>query len=312
MNKHHKDNAQPQEQGTGGTGALIEQTAGTALVTVDFGNDAGAGMENVTRDELKVPFLTPLASNSPQVANPPEQGGLANAKPGMIFNTGTGEVYDGKPGLVIIPVHRDHNFVEFTPRNLGGGFVAIHQPEDPLIEELKARQGKFGRLSNGVTSRNEKGEALNGTEISETFYLFALIIDPNTSMPFPAVIPFKSTQIKKYQAFMQRQTAMKYNNPRSTTENPLPPVQPPIWAHKWRLGTAFESNKKGNFYGWTLTLDAKNPDGSEQPYIKSLLRTSDPLYTEARAFNQSLTQGRARADIAGAAKTGADTEEVPF
>jgi|HubBroStandDraft_4_1064222.scaffolds.fasta_scaffold00019_88 hypothetical protein len=291
------------------TGQEITTAAGTDLAVVDFGTDAGAGMENVTSDELKVPFLTPLAANSPQVANPPEQGGLPNAKAGMIFNTGTGELYDGKPGLVFIPVHRDHNYVEFTPRNLGGGFVAIHKPDDQLIQDLKAEQGRFGRLSYGVTSRNEKGEALNGTELSETFYLFALIIDPHTNHPFRAVIPFKSTQIKKYQAFMQRQTSFKYANPRSTTENLLPPIQPPIWAHRWRLATNFESNKKGNFYGWSLTLDAKKPDGTEEPYIKSLIRTSDPLYQEAKAFNAMLESGRARADVAGAAS---EDEEIPF
>lgn len=309
MNKHNKDN-QPNEAEVPGTD--LTQAAGTALATVDFGDDAGAGMENVTSDELKVPFLTPLAANSPQVQNPPEQGGLPGAKAGMIFNIGTGELYEGKPGLVIIPVHRDHNYVEFTPRNLGGGFVAIHQVDAPVVERLKAAQGKFGRLTT-ATRWDGAGLPMDGTEFSETFYLFCLIMDPATNTPFRAVIPFKSTQIKKYQSFMQRQTAMKYNNPRSTAENPLPAVQPPIWAHKWRLGTAFESNKKGNFYGWTLTLDAKKPDGTEELYIKSLLKTSDPLYAEAKAFSKMLTEGKARADIAGASKTGAgNDEEVPF
>lgn len=284
------------------------QTA-TGLAVVDFGDDAGAGMENIDSSEIKVPFLFILQSNSPQ-CKPAEAGGVPGATMGMMMNGGTAELFAGKAGVGFIPVYRGHSFVEFTPRNLGGGFVAIHQPDDPLILQLQTKYGKFGKLPNGVTDRNEKGEALNGTEIIETFYLYGLILD-QYGMTQRVIVPFKSTQIKKYQAFMQRQMNIKYANPKGTDENPLPPVQPPLWAHRWRLGTAFEKGKKGDYYGWSLGLAARNEDGSEKPPIESLIRMSDPLYAEGRAFNAMLKSGAATADFKTAKDDTAD-EEVPF
>ena len=284
------------------------QTA-TGLATVDFGDDAGAGMENIDSSEIKVPFLNILQSNSPQ-CKPVEAGGLAGATMGKMMNGGTSEMFAGKEGVVFIPVWRNHNFVEFTPRLLGGGFVAIHQPDDPLILQLQAKYGKFGRLPNGVTKRDEQGQAMDGTEITETFYLYGLILD-TYGMTQRVIVPFKSSQIKKYQAFMQRQMNIKYANPKGTDENPLPPIQPPLWAHRWRLGTAFEKGKKGEYYGWTLSLAAKNDDGTEKPPVESLIQMSNPLYAEGRAFHAMLKSGTAKADYK-TDKAGALDEEVPF
>lgn len=294
-------------------GAVAQRSANaTGLATVDFGDDAGAGMENVDSSEIKIPFFFILQSNSPQV-KPVEAGGVPGAVMGMMMNGGSSEMFKGDKahGVTFMPVYRDHNFVEFTPRNLGGGFVAVHKPDDPLILQLQAQFGKFGRLPNGVTERNEKGEAMNGTEITETFYLYGLLVD-EYGMTQRVIVPFKSSQIKKYQSFMQRQMNIKYANPNSTDENPLPPVQPPMWAHKWRLGTQFEKGKKGEYYGWTLSLAAKNEDGSEKPPIESLVKMSDPLYAEAKAFFTMLKSGRAAADYKTDKGGDAPEGEVPF
>lgn len=303
MNTKTKEKEAPQQE-------LTEQPKGTGLAVVDFGEDAGAGMENVQAGELKIPFLVILQKNSPQV-NPPAQGGVAGAVAGMIFNTATGELHDGEVGLPFVPCYRDHKYLEFTPRNLGGGFVAIYEPNDPKVLDLVAKQGKFGRLWTG-TKRNEKGEPLDGTEITETYSLAGIFPAPDGT--FRAIASFASTQIKKYQAFMQRQTNMKYANPRSTDAAPLPAVQPPLWAHRWRLRTQFEKNKKGDFFGWTLTLDSKNPDGTEAPYIKSLIRTSDPLYVDAKDFNAVMSGGKAKADYAkaGPAAEAGDDKDPPM
>src|SRR5215469_2035854 len=239
------------DQKAPGAAENLPATQGGALMQVDFGDDAGRGLEDVKADELRIPFLVPLATNSPQV-KPIQAGGIPGAKAGQLFNTGTGELFDSPPGLTILPCGRDHNFVEFTPRILGGGFVAVYPPGDPKIEALRAKQGRFGRLTT-TTRWNEKQEPLDGTEITETFYLYALVIGPD-GLPFRAAIPFKSTQIRKYQAFMGRATGFKYANPRSTAENPLPAVVPPLWAHRWNLQTIFEKNKKGEYYGWQLRL----------------------------------------------------------
>lgn len=275
------------------------QATGTALQAVDFGDDAGSGVENVSAAELRIPFLVQLQPLSPQV-KPLNAGGLPGAQPGMLLNGGTGELLDiSERPLPFLPVYRDHKFLEFTPRNLGGGFVAMYEPTDPLIEKLRGEQSRFGKLvRNNTKGRNEKGELLDGTEIIETFTLFG-IFDPFNEFTgaFRAALGFKSTQIKKYQNFMGRVTSFKYANPKSTDANPLPAVIPPLWAHVWDLNSTFESNKKGDFYGLRLSLHGKKADGSEDAPIKSLVPRTSEVYQEAKAFHEMLKSGAAKADF---------------
>lgn len=284
--------------------ALTPQ-GGTALQTVDFGEDAGSGLENVSAAELKIPFLNLLQPLSPQ-CKPVTAGGMPGAAAGMILNGGTGELYDlrEKP-MVFLPVERDHKYLEFTPRNLGGGFVAMYEPDDEKILRMVAQQGKFGKLTSEFPAkRNEKGELLSGTEIMETFSLFGLFQDPGTGGWLRAILSFKSTQIKKYQGFMGRVTSIKYGNPKSTDNNPLPPVTPPMWAHMWDLKTIYEKNNKGEFYGFNVSLHGKKPDGTEDVPFKSLVPRSDQLYIEAKAFYTMLKEGKAAADFSTDNKTG--------
>lgn len=263
---------------------VAQRTTGTALAEADFGDDAGAGLENVTAAERAIPFFRILQSNNPQVKDP-RQGGMPGAKPGMILNLGSGELFDGVDGIPFIPVHRDHNFPEWTPREAGGGFVGIRAADDPLVLELQAQFGKFGKLPNGVTKRNDKGQALDGTELTETYYLYGLA----TEEYVPALVAFTSTQVKKYRNFMNRVTSFKYKQGEAT-------VVPPMWAHRWLLKTVPESNKSGDFFGWNLTLFSKNEDGSEAPYINSLIPRSDPLYAQAKDLYQAIAENRVKVD----------------
>lgn len=265
------------------------QTTGTALAQADFGDDAGKGLENVSSSELTIPFLRILQSNNPQVKDVRE-GGIPGARPGMILNLATGELYDGIKGIPFVPVHRDHNYPEWTPRALGGGFVAIHDPEEPAILALRAKQGQFGKLTT-ATKFDGEGKPLDGTEFTETYYLYGLATDEY----FGALVAFTSTQIKKYKTFMQRVTGFKYANP-----NGGAPVVPPMWAHKWLLQTVPEKNKKGDFYGWRLSLFIKNEDGSEAQYIKSLIPRSDPLYAQGKNLFGVIAEGKAKVDYAAA------------
>lgn len=279
-----------------------------ALAVMDFGDDAGVGIDGAGADELLIPFITILQKNSPQCD---VEGGTAvpGAKPGDFFNTATGEIYDGKKGLVVVPVHRDHNFAEFTPRNLGGGFVGTHAPDDDLVLQLRARYGKFGKM---FTSERKTPEGLpaEGTEVQETFYLYVLVEDTDTTLVQRAILPFKSTQIKKYKAWISRVDAIRYMSPDGK------PVKPPLWAHKWRVTTVGEKNAKGSFSGYAVRLFAQNDDGTEKPLINSLIRRSETLYAQGREFYDLIAEGKAQADYSGAQKAEgdkpADDEEIPM
>lgn len=262
----------------------------TGVAVQDFGEDSGRGLENIRRDEFSIPFLRILQPLSPQ-CKPVSQGGLHGAKAGMILNIATSEMYDGEKGITVMPVHREHNFPEWTPRDQGGGFVAIHHEDDDLITELRAKQGQFGKL---ITSE--------GNEIVEAYYLYCIAWTDEGPIG-RCVVTFASTQIKKYKAFIQRATNFGYAN----KEGVMRPA--PMWAHKWVLSTVGEQNRKGSFFGWRLSLAAKREDGFEEAYIKSLVPMSDPLYKQAKDFNELCRTGVVKVDHG---KSGTGNEEVPF
>lgn len=268
----------------------VQKTENALPMVIDYGEDASAGLEDMGKDEVKIPLLRILQSNSPQ-CKPPSAGGIEGAMQSMIFNTATSEMWDGAKGIGFIPVFRAHNFVEYIPRDAGGGFVGMYEENDPLIAKLRAEQGRFGKIING------------GNEIAETYYLFGLALLEDQSV-LQAVVPFVSTQIPKYQSFFTRYMGITYPNAKGDR------VRPPLWAHHWRLGTVHQKSKKGEFYGWTLKLQ-------EEPPVKSRMRLDDPLYIQGRAFYDLLKEGKAKVEHAADAKAGGGSgepgaDEIPF
>lgn len=251
---------------------------GTALTVIDYGDDEGAGLEDVRRDELSLPFFRILQSNSPQVTDETIEG----AKAGMILNLATGEIYDGDAGVEFIPAFRDHNFVEYVSRDAGGGFVGVHDPEEPMILDLQKKQGMFGKLTTG------------DHEISETYYLYGLLVGGEDQVS-SGVIAFSSTQIKKFKAFMGRVVGIKYRKPDGRE------INPPMWAHRWRLQTVAEKNKKGRFYGWKITL-------VEEPPLRCRLATDHPLYQRAKELNGLIKEGLATVKYE---QSGVQEEQAP-
>ena len=77
-----------------------------------FGNDTAKGFENMTQEDLALPFLRILGQLSPQVTEGDAKY-IANAKPGMIYNTVTSELYDGKKGIKVIPCYYKKYFPEW-------------------------------------------------------------------------------------------------------------------------------------------------------------------------------------------------------
>lgn len=268
----------------------------TALpMVIDYGADAGKGLEDISFDEISIPFIQIIQSNSPQV-DPTEAKYIPDAKPGMLLITSTNEVFDGLTvGMDFIPCHRDKNYVEYTPRDSGGGFVGIHAINDPRILQLKAKQGGFKKL-----------KTPNNTELTETKYIYGLFI-LGEDYVIPAVLGFASTQIKRYTGFMDVISKIKYPTPDGTM------VRPPMWAHRWHLSVVPDSNKKGKFFSRHVCLvnGAKLP----KPIAARLDRSKpadDELYQRASELYESIKAGRATAAYDTGAPAEGDTDDIPF
>lgn len=296
---------------------LVAQTANAnALEVIDFGEDAGAGGENIKKGEFKIPMFRILQQNSPQCA-PPAAGGTQGALPGMILNTVTGQLYEGgeKGGFEFIACHRDHNWVEYGARVGGksGGFVGIWDVEGnpehaKFIGDLVAKQGERKKLKRQnvvvAEARDGQPEVRKDTEISETYYLYPIaLIDGQEVM---CVLPFQSTQIPHYQAFMTDYRNNRYQNSASQR------VLPPLWYHKFKLTTSWQTNRLGSYWGW----DIKPVNGTMKD---SRLRLDDPLYEEGRKYYDLMHSGEAVVDMKADAEAGAaesrpagTDDEIPF
>ncbi len=266
---------------------------GTALEVVDFGDDAGAGMEGARSEELLTPFLGLIQALSPQVADP--SGPVYNeaAKPGMFVNTMTGQLFDGRTGLDVVPVARDYLYGEWVPRTQGGGFRGIVGPDDERVQRLIRAQGRFKSLDTG-----------EGTELVEQFNLFALVAPPplDEASAEQVVIAFTSTKLGVYKKLFTRIGSLKYPvNGRVVT--------PPIWAHRWRLTSVGQKNSQGQpFYNFQFELTS--PTARE-----SLIRPNEPLYAMAKGFSELVRSGQARANFqaaGGETEAGTDRDEIPL
>lgn len=261
----------------------VAPAASTVLANpLDYGDYAGAGFEGMSKDDYAVPFLRVLQTNSPQIEG--GTAGIDGAKAGMIFNNVTRELIDGKTGVPFVPVAREHNFVEYVPRDAGGGFVGLRDIGDPLVAALREKQGAFGRLKTDA-----------GTELVETYYVFGLALLSDRRLM--SVVGFSSTQIKFYRSWMTYADGLVLNVDGRE-------VKPPLFAHRWRLGSLPDKNKKGSFFSWRVNLDGSDAAACRLP-------KSDPVFQDAAAFYERVRKGKVKAVHDAAEPAGSD-DNVPF
>ncbi len=269
----------------------------TAVANFAYGQHADAGFENVGGDDLVLPFLGVLQSNSPQVTEDIGSGGIAGAKMGSLYNSVTDDLFDGKKGLLFTPACTEHCYVEWVPRDKGGGFVAVHAVDSAAVKQgLKDSQAagmKFGKV---FTSFDANGEP-NGNQLTETFYVYGVIRADDKAEPQPVAIAFTSTKISPYKRWMT-----KVNMFTVPTENGRK-ARPPLFAHNVRITTTSQKNAQGTFANLVLAPAA---DGS---IADSLLPTDSPAFEGALQVREMIRSGLARVSYETQEKT--DGGEAP-
>ena len=234
-----------------------------------FGNDTAKGFENMTQEDLALPFLRILGQLSPQVTEGDAKY-IASAKPGMIYNTVTSELYDGKKGIRVIPCYYKKDFPEWSDRGDGPGApVAVHLPNSPVIQTGK-RDGSKIRLPNG-----------NYLEETASYYVMA---ETKTGGFTPALITMKSTQLN---------VSKKWNSMMKTIQIPNGDggfAIPPMHGVVYNLSSVLQKNDKGSWYGWVINMER-------------IMGSADKsLYLMSKDFNSNVSKGNVQ--------TKADVEEV--
>jgi len=269
--------------------AVATTPKGGAVAAYDYGADAGAGFEGTSGADLSIPFISILQSNSPQV----EEDG-DRYKPGQMVNTVTGDIIEGDvskqaPGQAFLPVHKETAYVEWVPRDKGGGFVGLHDPNGDVVKAAIAANGG---------SRIGKLMLDNGNELIETHYIYGLLLDEagETTTGF-AVVSFTSTKIKPYRDFTTAMYTLK--------------GRPPMFANRAVLKTVKQKNEKGSFFNFKI-------EPLKGSWAESLINpgTEAALLEEAKGFRDMVTSGMARAAFETQNNTGdggnGSSEDPPF
>ena len=160
--------------------AVAEKVTAGALAINIFEADANKGVGNLTQEDLALPFLKILGQLSPEV-NKRDGKYVQGAEPGMIYNSVTGELFDGVEGVEVTPCHYKLEYIEWQDRGEGSGApVAIHSSSSDIMSKTTRDASYKDRLP-------------SGNYIEKTASHFVIV---NSNSPSTALIAMKSTQLK--------------------------------------------------------------------------------------------------------------------
>ena len=90
----------------------VAEKKNSALATFDMEADAQQGTQNISQEDLALPFLKILGQLSPEV-NKRDGKYVEGAEPGKIINTVTNELFDK---ISVVPCHYKRQYIEWQDR----------------------------------------------------------------------------------------------------------------------------------------------------------------------------------------------------
>jgi len=235
------------------TNVVKKEKAG-AIAISNFEIDSGKGLGKLTQEDLALPFLKILGQLSPEV-NKRDGKYVKGAEPGMIFNSVTGELYDGAKGIQVVPCHYKLEYIEWRDRGEGSGApVAIHSSSSDVMTKT-TRDASF------------KDRLPNGNYIERTASHFVIV---NGQTPSTALLAMKSTQLKISRKWNSMMAGIRLKG-----KNGL--FTPASFSHIYQLKTIQQSNDKGTWFGWEVSKIGPVQDTT--------------LYQQAKTFAENVSKG---------------------
>ena len=205
---------------------VTEKKEGALAVNL-FEADAAQGAQNISQEDLALPFLKILGQLSPEV-NKRDGKYVEGAEPGKIINTVTNELFDE---IQIVPCHYKRQYIEWQDRGTSTGApVAIHEADSDIISQT-------------TRGKDYKDRLPNGNYLDNTAQHFVLAVG---STPQTALISMKGTQLKVSRKWNSMMMGIKMQG-----KNGL--FTPPTYSHIYNLKTVKMSNDKGNWIGWAYS-----------------------------------------------------------
>ena len=235
--------------------------------------DAGVGLENITTDDMQIPFIRIIQALSPQLQKD-DPLYIKGAEQGDIFNTVSQEVFKQDEGVIVVPAFFEKKFLEFQLRSSGGGFVRELAADDKDIT-MTSREGTIELLP-------------NGNELVRTHQHLVIAQSADGTMA-PSVLDMKKTQLK---------VSRRWNTLKNSARLPSGALMP-IYGTAWQLTTVLEANDQGKWFNYKLDR------------INEITPTIEKMMLEARNMYQGVSKGEVKMAAASADEI-AEKEDVPF
>jgi len=240
----------------------LDKPKGTDVSTDVMDDIFETAGEGATFDssEMQIPFIRIIQNTSPHI-NKKQPEYIEGASMGDIYNTVTSQHWDGEKGINVVPCYQTTKYLEFTPRDQGGGFKGEISPTDPVLQRTE-RQGSSEILP-------------NKNEVVRSDQTYCLVVDEDGSWQ-PAVIDMKSSQLKVGRRWKTMIAMQKVKHPKTGKM-----VTPAVFATVWKLNTTEESNDKGSWNNYAVER-------------VGLVESKD-LLQEAMTFRKAIAAGDVKA-----------------
>ena len=223
-----------------------------------FEGDAAKGLGTIGQEDLALPFLKILGQLSPEV-NKRDGKYVEGAEPGMIYNSVSGDLYDGVKGIDVIPCFYKLEYIEWKDRGEGPGApVAIYDSSSDIMSKTKP-------------DANYKDRLPNGNYIEKTASHFVIV---SGDSPSTALISMKSTQLKISRKWNSMMSGIKMKGANGM-------FTPASFSHIYKLKTTQMSNDKGTWFGWEVSKVGPVTDKG--------------LYDQAKGFSENISKGSVKA-----------------
>lgn len=209
------------------TEAIAKVAAETGMELPEYlrTENSGAGLENLDRNELKLPRLAIAQGLSPQL-DPDKPEYIEDLRQGDMFNSVSGEVYGRGPFYFTVLRIEKPRHIEFRPREDGGGVLDMNVPAgDPRT--------KFTMDEDGNSVAPKATKFLD-------FLVAQLPLNPDApeeAMKSVMALSCKSTALKAAKVL---NSLLMYRAPK------------PTFAARFVVHTVKETNKKGTY--WTFSI----------------------------------------------------------
>jgi len=247
-----------------------------------FQQDAGIGQEDIGREDLTVPRISILQALSPQVQKQKAEF-IEGAEVGQICNSVSSQIYDGDDGAIVVPISYRRTYLEWKPRQAGGGLVADHGNNPEIIK--------------GCTKDERNRDVTDeGNTISLTAEYFLFVVDIENKTWEPVALSMSSSQIRAARKWNTMMSSFKLKG-----ENG--PYTPPFFSRAYRLTTVPQSNEQGDWFGWSV----------EPVDLITKVLGDDVgmlLYNEAKKFREQIAEGSVKA--AGEEITETEGDDSPM